>query len=50
MIFGHDISSVVFQTALGAPQLWWADYGNYVLFGVVVAVLTICFFVIRRKE
>ena len=47
MIFVEAMQSATSMTTSG---LWWDHYGNYILAGIVAVTLTICFFVLRRKD
>ncbi|MEO9277695.1 MAG: hypothetical protein ABI340_07980 [Nitrososphaera sp.] len=47
MIFVELLQSNVSMTTSG---LWWDHYGNYVLAGIVAITITVCYFVLRKKE
>jgi hypothetical protein len=47
MILAYD---AIGYPAMTANQLWWSNYGDYVIFGIVAVTLTVCFTVLRRKE
>jgi len=47
MIFSY---APVGYPAMNAWDLWWSNNGHYVIFGIVAVALTVCFFVLRRKE
>jgi len=35
---------------MNAWDLWWSQNGHYIIYGIVAVSITICFFVLRKKE
>jgi len=48
MIFTYDM--IGSPPALNPWDFWWANNGHYVIYGIVAVALTVCFFVLKRKE